>query len=125
MSVEVRIDQGRIARALRARGGIAERALRRKTRRVAGIAERRAPGSMGDYVSWTIEEGPRGLQGVITCDHPAVLYVLDGTRPHVIRPRRAKALRFDMGGRTVFAKKVNHPGTRANNFLGDALREGR
>ncbi|MFH8577113.1 hypothetical protein [Streptomyces zaomyceticus] len=125
MSVEVRIDQGRIARALRARGGIAERALRRKTQKVAGIAERRAPGSMGDYVSWTIEEGPRGLQGVITCDHPAVRYVLDGTRPHVIRPRNAKALRFDMGGRIVFAKKVNHPGTRANNFLGEALREGK
>ncbi|MGD9485749.1 hypothetical protein WDH52_21265 [Streptomyces sp. TRM70308] len=125
MSVEVRIDQGRLARLLRARGGIAERALRRRTSRVAGIAERRAPGSMGDYVSWRIETGPRGLQGVITCDHPAVRFVLDGTRPHVIRPRRAKALRFDMGGWVVFAKRVNHPGTRANNFLAEALREGR
>ncbi|MEU0272273.1 hypothetical protein [Streptomyces sp. NPDC006307] len=125
MSVEVRIDQGRIARLLRARGGIAERVLRRRTARVADIAERRAPGSMGDYVSWTIQQGPRGLQGVVTCDHPAVRFVLDGTRRHVIRPRRAKALAFDMGGRRVFAKRVNHPGTKANNFLAEALREGR
>ncbi|MFB8402212.1 hypothetical protein [Streptomyces sp. NPDC055912] len=125
MSVEVRIDQGRIARLLRARGGIAERALRRRTQRVADLAEQKAPGSMGDYVAWTIEQGPRGLQGVVTCDHPAVRYVLDGTRPHVIRPRRAKALAFDMGGRRVAAKRVSHPGTRANNFLGEALREAR
>ncbi|GHA94685.1 hypothetical protein [Streptomyces chryseus] len=125
MSVEVRIDPGRIVRLLRLRGGIAERGLRRRTERVANLAERKAPGSMGDYVAWKIEQGPNGLQGVVTCDHPAVRFVLDGTRPHVIRPRRAKALRFDMGGRMVFATKVNHPGTRANNFLGEALREGR
>ncbi|MDX3237209.1 hypothetical protein PV392_16325 [Streptomyces sp. ME03-5709C] len=125
MSVEVRIDQGRLARLLRARGGIAERKLRQRTRRVASIAEREAPGSMGDDVSWRIEAGPRGLQGVVTCSHPAVRFVLDGTRPHLIRPRRAKALRFEVGGRTVYAKLVRHPGTRANNFLRRALEQGR
>lgn len=41
----------------------------------------------------------------------------DGARPHVIRPRRKQALKFDMGGNTVFAKKVNHPGNKANPFL--------
>ncbi|WP_315902956.1 hypothetical protein [Streptomyces salinarius] len=66
-----------------------------------------------------------GLQGVIVCDHPAVKFVLDGTPPHVIRPRRAKALRFPYRGRTVFAKIVNHPGAEANNFLARALRQGR
>ncbi|WP_329173335.1 hypothetical protein [Streptomyces sp. NBC_01477] len=52
-------------------------------------------------------------------------YVLDGTRPHVIRPRRARALRFQSGGSTVFAKVVYHPGTRPNNFLARSLHEGR
>lgn len=46
-----------------------------------------------------------------------------GTRPHIIRPRRAKALRFKVGGRTVYAKVVRHPGTRARPFLDRALRE--
>ncbi|MFD8509719.1 hypothetical protein ACFV27_01035 [Streptomyces antimycoticus] len=123
--MEVRIDPGRITRLLRLRGGLAERSLRRRTERVANLAEQKAPGSMGTYISWKISEGPRGLQGVIVCDHPAVRFVLDGTRPHVIRPRRAKALRFDSGGRTVFAKVVHHPGTEPNNFLAEALREGR
>lgn len=44
-------------------------------------------------------------------------YILDGTPPHVIRPRRKKALRFVAGGRVVFSKRVNHPGTAANNFI--------
>lgn len=34
------------------------------------------------------------------------------TKPHIIRPRIAKSLRFQLGGRTIFAKSVNHPGSR-------------
>lgn len=34
------------------------------------------------------------------------------TRPHEIRPRRKKALRFQVGGGFVFAKVVRHPGSR-------------
>ncbi|WP_234467785.1 hypothetical protein [Streptomyces sp. MBT62] len=61
----------------------------------------------------------------MTCDHPKVRLVLDGTRPHIIRPRRARALRFEVGGEVVFAGKVRHPGTRPNDFLARALRLGR
>jgi len=47
--------------------------------------------------------------------------VNDGTKPHIIRPKRAKALKFKMGGKTVYAKVVHHPGTRARPFLDRAL----
>lgn len=47
--------------------------------------------------------------------------VNDGTRPHIIRPKRAKALRFNVGGKVVFARVVHHPGTRARPFLDRAL----
>jgi phage gpG-like protein len=40
-----------------------------------------------------------------------------GTKPHTIVPRRAKALRFQAGGRTVFARKVNHPGTAGRFYM--------
>ena len=42
------------------------------------------------------------------------------TPPRTIRPKRAKALKFSIGGRTVFAKSVRHPGSRipARPFLG-------
>ncbi|WTW95387.1 hypothetical protein OG216_19285 [Streptomycetaceae bacterium NBC_01309] len=125
MSVEVRLDPGAITRMLRLRNGLAARRLAQRTERVARIAEREAPGRMGRYVSWRVEDGPDGLQGVITCDHPAVHYVLNGTRPHVIRPHRAKALRFEVRGEVVYARLVRHPGTRANAFLQRALRAGR
>jgi hypothetical protein len=52
-------------------------------------------------------------------------YVLAGTPPHLIRPRRRKALRFLGRGGLVFARQVNHPGTRANPFLTKALNAAR
>lgn len=41
-----------------------------------------------------------------------------GSRPHVIRARRGKALKFvGRGGGIVFRRAVNHPGNRAYRFL--------
>lgn len=45
------------------------------------------------------------------------LFVLFGTRPHEIKPRRKKALRWTSGGNFVFAKLVNHPGYIGDNYL--------
>lgn len=45
-----------------------------------------------------------------------------GTRPHPIFPRNKSVLRFDVGGVTVFAKSVNHPGTDPNPYLIRAAR---
>lgn len=50
-------------------------------------------------------------------------FVNDGTKPHKIRPKTKQALKFNVGGRTVFAAVVNHPGTKANPFLDRALRQ--
>lgn len=47
----------------------------------------------------------------------------EGSRPHVILPRRAPRLVFRVNGRIVFAKRVNHPGTRPNSYLSRWLRE--
>ncbi|MEM4497309.1 MAG: HK97 gp10 family phage protein [Nitrososphaerota archaeon] len=49
-------------------------------------------------------------------------YVAFGTRPHVIYPVRAKALRFEVDGEVVYAKYVHHPGTQPNPFIFDAIR---
>jgi HK97 gp10 family phage protein len=37
------------------------------------------------------------------------VFVEKGTRPHIIRPKRARALRFTVGGQTVFAARVVQP----------------
>ena len=43
-------------------------------------------------------------------------FVREGTGPHEIRPRIAKALHFFMGDEEIFATRVNHPGTQANPY---------
>jgi hypothetical protein len=56
---------------------------------------------------------------------PQAAWVIKGTRPHQILPRNAKALRW-LGpgglGAARFAKKVNHPGTKPNNFPERAIK---
>ena len=39
-----------------------------------------------------------------------------GTKAHVIMPKRARRLVFQVPGATVFARKVNHPGTKPRNY---------
>jgi len=50
-------------------------------------------------------------------DSPVGTYLEQGTRPHIIRPVRAKALRFEVNGEVVFARLVHHPGTRPYPWL--------
>jgi hypothetical protein len=44
-----------------------------------------------------------------------------GAQPHEIKPRRGgRFLVFTVGGRTVFARAVHHPGLRGRHFFGAA-----
>ncbi|MBI3947126.1 MAG: hypothetical protein HY321_14470 [Armatimonadetes bacterium] len=52
-----------------------------------------------------------------------IRYVELGTRPHMIRARTARALRFTQRGRTIFARSAYHPGTRAQRVFERALRD--
>jgi hypothetical protein len=124
VSTSFNLDRTRIQRMLRLPGGIVYRDMERRLRRVEAEAIRRAPGSMGSTIRAQIRTGPGGeFQGVINVRHPAALYVTGGTRPHRIQPRRrGGVLRFTVGGRVVYARYVNHPGTRPNDFLRQALR---
>jgi len=52
--------------------------------------------------------------------YPTVKYALpvhEGSKPHVILPTRKKMLAFKINGKWVFARKVNHPGNKANKFV--------
>lgn len=48
---------------------------------------------------------------------PHALFVIFGTRPHVIRPNKRKALRWVGPQGFVFAKSVNHPGYAGDDYL--------
>lgn len=47
-------------------------------------------------------------------------FVDEGTRPHEIVARRAGMLRWEDEGGVHFARKVQHPGTKATAFFGKA-----
>jgi len=50
-------------------------------------------------------------------------WVHDGTKPHIIRPRNKKVLRWATGrGKWAYAKWANHPGTKPDQFLYEAGR---
>lgn len=120
--VTVTIDRTRLERLLRLPGGLVARNMERRLQRAGDVARRLAPGSMPRGITSTVTREGREITGYLISSHPATIYVVSGTRPHIIRPVRAQALRFRVGGRTVFAKIVHHPGTDANNFLIDAVR---
>lgn len=69
------------------------------TGRTAKEIRSRTTQDSGRYVRVAISVGQTGQ------------YLIEGTRPHMIFPRRARALRFAVGGQTVFARYVHHPGT--------------
>lgn len=47
------------------------------------------------------------------------------TKAHIIEAKNAKALAFSMGGKQVFAKRVNHPGSKIpeRSFLRSSLHD--
>lgn len=66
-----------------------------------------------------------GAEGVEFYDTaPQALFIEKGTRPHIIRPKENKVLRFFTGGGPVFAREVKHPGTKADPFLEPAIVDG-
>lgn len=89
----------------------------------------------GGYVA-TKAGTPAGAEISVTTDDEIYGYVDEGTKPHVIRPRRRGGLlAFKTGGyraktrpqvigstagrpgkNQVFAKEVHHPGTKARKF---------
>jgi hypothetical protein len=124
VSTSFNLDRTRVQRMLRLPGGIVYRDMERRLRRVEAEAIRRAPGSMKQGIRVSIGPGPGGdFRGTVRSTHPASIYVLNSTRPHRIEPRRpGGVLRFTVNGQVVYARFVNHPGTKAQPFLQEALR---
>jgi len=53
----------------------------------------------------------------VTFSAPYAPFVEAGTQPHFIYPRSAKALKFEVAGKTVFAAYVFHPGFSGRWFI--------
>ncbi len=123
----VTVNRNALRRLIEARSGTRAGAdLDARAARVAREARRRVGKDTLDLrKSIRVESGPgyrdivAGKVGTRTASY--VLAHHNGSEPHVIRPRRAKALRFVIDGRVVFAAKVDHPGSPGTYFLTRAL----
>jgi hypothetical protein len=76
-------------------------------------------GAMRQGIGSRLEPSPGTMWVVLYSTASYAPYVLGGTGPHVIAARNAKALRWFANsghGPIMFAKSVNHPGTKANDF---------
>lgn len=87
-------------------------------RRIVGVSSRRLQASL--YMRH--ERTARGQ--VVTVGSPLdYAYVHhEGSRPHQIIARGGRVLRFNEGGRVVYARQVNHPGFRGKKYLTIPLR---
>jgi len=68
-----------------------------------------------------IDRGPGWRSVEVTA--PYTLYVEDGVRPHIIKPRVKKALAFRKDDEIVVRKKVMHPGFSGRKFFKKAFDE--
>lgn len=71
---------------------------------------------------FTITTNTTGTASVVaTATDKKVGWYEWGTRAHAILAVRARALRFELDGATVFAPRVQHPGTQAHNEIPNVL----
>lgn len=61
-----------------------------------------------------------GAEGSFGTDKPYAAAVEGGQKPHEIRARNRKFLRWEQNGEVRFARVVQHPGTRGKPFMGPA-----
>jgi hypothetical protein len=127
----VHVDASRLAAFVRSPGGPVVRDLMRRGTNVQTAARAKAPKGATRALERSIVKRlaieARGPVVYIGTDVPYALWVHEGSDPHVIVPRRRKALRFPAPGSApgavavVFARRVNHPGSKGTPFLVDAL----
>ena len=59
-------------------------------------------------------------EGTVYLDSDVAVFQHEGTKAHLIVPRFKKVLRFAVNKKFVFAKRVQHPGIKADPFLYNA-----
>jgi hypothetical protein len=111
----------------KSRGGVVGRDIHRRAQRVRSAAivqaGKKTNALRSDMkVKWMPSSSSGDLRIQVGSDVRHAQAHHEGTRPHIIRARNAKALRFiNSAGEVVFAQSVHHPGTRPNRYLTDNL----
>lgn len=101
-----------------------ERAVRLTAETAEREAKRLAPFKTGKLHDSIKAEQARTTTNTVAADVRArakhASFVSDGTPPHVIQARRKQVLHFEGAGGEVFVRRVNHPGTKPNDYWREA-----
>lgn len=108
--------------------GIVGRDMTRRGEYIANRARAQVgvdTGALRRSISQATFGSRRGPYTIVSAGGPGAPHALmhhEGTRPHEIRPNPPRSvLKFNVGGKTVYATRVLHPGTRENKYLTDHL----
>lgn len=142
MQVSLTIENAKeLQKVFRKAPGIASKEYRRSLERIASHVTseaqknapvgkgRGSPGNMGrkgygGNLRQSIRYMPYGATGYkVRVGAHYGIYVDQGTKPHVILPKRKPFLAFQVDGKWVFTKRVNHPGTRPTYFFTNAVKD--
>lgn len=104
----------------------ATRIVRDGQRAVLNSAKLRSPVDTGalrsSHTAGNVTVSGNHVTAEVEATQDYAMFVHEGTRPHVIRPRRAKVLTWGSGAGRAFARSVNHPGTRRRPWLLNATK---
>lgn len=78
-------------------------------------------GALRRSIYTVVEKKPLG--GTVGVGEKYGVFVEFGTRPHIIRPKTARVLRFKVNGQYVYARQVRHPGTKGLFFMKTGLED--
>lgn len=98
--------------------------LDKKGSRIIGAARRQVgvdTGRLRSSIRMIHYRGVRGQYVWIGSNEEHAYMHHEGTKAHIILPRRAPLLRFRSGARIVYTRAVLHPGTKPNRYLSDQL----
>jgi hypothetical protein len=81
-------------------------------------------GALSRSIGMSLSRASYGVKLTVHAKDKKAYMHHEGTRPKIILPKNpGGVLVFSKGTRVVITKRVMHPGTRANRFLSDQLRE--
>ena len=121
-------DPSGIEKAMTGAQGAAGKVVRGMQQDTMALAQQSSPidtGRLrGQHVATPIVKTRTSVTAGVENRADYAMHVHEGTRPHVIKPRRARVLAWFAGGGTSgpirFAKRVNHPGTKGRPWLATA-----
>ena len=105
--------------------GVVGRSLTRRGRKILAAAGLQVGVDTGELLkSLKITTHSRSTRGQFIMVGSKLNYAYmhhEGTKPHIIAPRRSQVMVFASKGNVIYTTSVKHPGTKPNRYLTDNL----